>query len=354
MNEIDKKYAALGGKEGVLGAVKGPETTAPDGKGRYRFYQYGAIYWHPDTGAHEVHGAIINKWGSLKWEKGVLGYPTTDETSCPDKVGRYNHFQHGSIYWKPTVSASEVHGLIRQRWAQDGWERNAALGYPISNELTTKTGSKNRYNDFENGVIFWKYGSKTAKVLNKLTIGGASKSAKEMLAAIGKVLAPAMPKTVDGHKLKIEKGPYLGGPAIPGQSPRGGLDLIERTFPTTDYFFDARGLHTRHYKVTTELAIDVPVLPDITVTLTIYIEIVLDKKARKVFAIPRYWKSRVVVPFPTTISVKASTINAKVKAAIQPQMNKRHDVADIPAGVNLLAVKPMPNGDLNVYMEPLG
>ena len=354
MSEIDKKYAALGGQNGFLGAIKGPETTAPDGKGRYRFYKYGAIYWHPDTGAHEVHGAIGNKWGSLKSEKGVLGYPATDETSCPDKVGRYNHFQHGSIYWKPTTSASEVHGLIRQLWAQGGWEKNAALGYPISNELPTTSGSKNRYNDFENGVIFWKSGSNAAKKLEKLTLGGASKSAKEMLTAISKVLTPSLPKSVDGYKLYVEKGPYFGGSAMPGQSPRGGLDIIEATMPTTDYFFDTKGLHTRHYKVTTQLGIDVPVLPDVTVILTIYIEILLDKKAQKVFAIPRNWRSRVVVPFPTTIGVKASTISAKVKAAIQPQMNKSSEVATIPAGVNLLSVKPMANGDLNVYMEPLG
>lgn len=354
MSEIDKKYASLGGQGGFLGAAKGPETTAPDGKGRYRFYKYGAIYWHPDTHAHEIHGAIGNKWHSLKSERSVLGYPATDESTCPDKVGRYNHFQNGSIYWKPSTSAHEVHGLIRQLWAQGGWEKNAALGYPISSELPTAAGSKNRYSDFENGVIFWKYGNKAAKSLAKLTLGDASKSAKEMLAAINKVLLPALPKNVNGHKIYIEKGPYLGGPAMPGQAPRGGLNLIEWPMPTTDYFFDAKGLHTRHYKVTTELGIDVPWLPDITVTLTLYIEIQLDKKARKVFATPRYWHSRVVVPAITGIGVKASTINAKVKAAISSQMNKQNEVASIPAGVNLLSVKPMINGDLNVYMEPLG
>ena len=32
-----------------------------------------SIYWHPDTGAHEVFGAIRGKWAELGWETGTLG-----------------------------------------------------------------------------------------------------------------------------------------------------------------------------------------------------------------------------------------------------------------------------------------
>ena len=251
---INAKYAALGGAAGLLGPTSTAVSACPDGVGWYRHFRAGSIYWHPDLGAHEVHGPIRAKWAELGWERGFLGYPTsdqqigrdpdargafnrfqggailwhpdvdatpvgvatvaraplatamtaralapeptgrspfsrteveagaiagagfvstvdgglvlgssrgahevhgaigahyfalggsgsflgypvTDETGTPDGVGRYNHFQAGSIYWTPSTWAQEVHGLIRQLWANQGWERNAALGYPISDEL---------------------------------------------------------------------------------------------------------------------------------------------------------------------------------------------------------------------------
>ena len=87
------------------------------------------------AGAFEVHGAIREKFLSLGAEASILGYPTTDESGTPDGVGRFNHFQGGSIYWTPNTTAHEVHGLIRDRWASLGWERNPQLGYPIGDEL---------------------------------------------------------------------------------------------------------------------------------------------------------------------------------------------------------------------------
>lgn len=87
------------------------------------------------AGAFEVHGAIREKYLALGAEASILGYPSTDESSTPDGVGRYNHFQGGSIYWTPGTGAHEVHGLIRDRWASLGWERNSQLGYPITDEF---------------------------------------------------------------------------------------------------------------------------------------------------------------------------------------------------------------------------
>lgn len=284
---ISAKYAELGGAGGILGPTSGAVTVCADGFGYYRHFRSGSIFWHPAAGAHEVHGPIRAKWAALSWERGflgyptsdqqpgadtdqrgdfntfqggaihwyppgirgilsgievavdnataasiaiatagspsttpmssvaaavpissaiaaavlpstrfvtvdgpgieaaqflgkldqigvgagihlpgeapmelgssagafevhgeigvhyralggsgsVLGYPTTDETGTPDGIGRYNHFQSGSIYWTPSTGAHEVHGLIRSFWAAAGWERNAALGYPISDEL---------------------------------------------------------------------------------------------------------------------------------------------------------------------------------------------------------------------------
>ena len=138
MSAIDDKYAALGGPGGFLGQPTSPEQDCPDHRGRFRHFQNGSIYWSPESGAHEVHGLIRAKWAQLGWEKSFLGYPVTDETSTPDNGGRYNHFQNGSIYWKGgATQAFEVHGAIRDKWASLGWERSA-LGYPRTDEGTTE------------------------------------------------------------------------------------------------------------------------------------------------------------------------------------------------------------------------
>jgi uncharacterized protein with LGFP repeats len=153
MTDIDVKYAQLGGAGGWLGPPATPENTAPDGVGHYRHYRSGSIYWSPPTLAHEVHGDIRGKWSSLGWERSFLGYPTTDETATPDGRGRYNHFQGGSVYWTPQTGAHEVHGAIRGKWASLGWERSF-LGYPQTDESTTPDG-RGRYNHFQGGSIYW-------------------------------------------------------------------------------------------------------------------------------------------------------------------------------------------------------
>jgi uncharacterized protein with LGFP repeats len=80
----------------------------PDGLGDYNHFQFGSIYWTPTTGAHEVHGAIRDKWSSLSWERTALGYPVSDETDEVDGSGRFNLFQHGSIHWARSSGAVTV------------------------------------------------------------------------------------------------------------------------------------------------------------------------------------------------------------------------------------------------------
>ncbi|MGZ3630290.1 MAG: LGFP repeat-containing protein [Ktedonobacteraceae bacterium] len=150
---IDKVYIRLGGANGFLGPAVSDETVAPDGVGRFRHYQNGSIYSTPQTAPHEVHGRIRDKWSSLGWERSFLGYPMTDETGTPDGVGRFNHFQDGSIYWTPQTDAHEVHGLIHEKWASLGFERSS-LGYPTSDELAAPDGV-GRVSNFQRGSIYW-------------------------------------------------------------------------------------------------------------------------------------------------------------------------------------------------------
>ncbi len=149
---IRAKWDGLGAEAGFLGMPTTDELSTACGGGRFNHFEGGSIYWTPATGAHEVHGAIRGEWASLGWECSFLGFPLTDETVTPDGVGRFNHFQGGSVYWTPATGAHEVHGAIRDKWASLGWERSA-LGYPTSDEQSWA--GVGRVSHFQHGSIYW-------------------------------------------------------------------------------------------------------------------------------------------------------------------------------------------------------
>lgn len=151
--DIYRKWVELGGLQWGLPSTD--ELTTSRGDGRFNFFNNGSasIHWTPRTGAHAVWGSILQKWAQLNWENGPLGYPVTDETTTPDGIGRFNHFENGgSIYWTPDTGAHAVWGDIRKRWESLGWERSY-LGYPTSDEVDFPEGG--RANTFQNGGIYW-------------------------------------------------------------------------------------------------------------------------------------------------------------------------------------------------------
>ncbi|MFQ5823938.1 MAG: hypothetical protein ACE5JB_07780 [bacterium] len=154
---IWKKWKQLGYDwnkgDPILGHPKTDELKTPNGIGRFNHFTESSIYWSPTTKAHFVRGVILKKWEALNWEKGILGYPTTDELITLDGSGKYNHFEHGSIYWSSNSGAHEVHGAIKDKWAQLGWEKSF-LGFPHTDVLNTPNG-KGQYANFYGGGIVW-------------------------------------------------------------------------------------------------------------------------------------------------------------------------------------------------------
>lgn len=147
--EIEAKYHALAG---ALGAPVGDTTTATN-DGYMRLYQYGMIAYKQGIGAHAVYGAIYQKYVTLGREEGFLGYPVTDETGTPDGIGRFNRFQYGMIYWTPETGAHEIHGAILALWSSLGYE-TSPQGYPTSDETAAPDGV-GRFNNFQHGSIYW-------------------------------------------------------------------------------------------------------------------------------------------------------------------------------------------------------
>ncbi len=149
---IGAKWTALGGTSGFLGNPLDNEYNVAGVAGaRVEDFAGGSIYWSAATGAHEVHGAILAKYRAAG-NAAHYGLPSTDESTTPDGVGRYNHFTSGrSIYWTPSTGAHLVYGSIRAKWASLGWERGR-LRYPTTDEYSVTGG---RRNDFQYGSITW-------------------------------------------------------------------------------------------------------------------------------------------------------------------------------------------------------
>jgi uncharacterized protein with LGFP repeats len=88
------RWDSLGGTNSMLGMPTSPEA-AGEGPTRYATFQKGAMYWSPETGAEPVTGAIYKAWGSLGFERGALGLPTSSEIQEPQWI--VQNFQHGTL-----------------------------------------------------------------------------------------------------------------------------------------------------------------------------------------------------------------------------------------------------------------
>ncbi len=100
---IEAKHEEQRGHGLDLGAAVGPEKDAGSG-GRVQVYEHGRIYWRRETGAHEVHGTILDLYlreggpgGHPDTGRRHLGYPTTDEERTEDGLHRVSRFELGDI-----------------------------------------------------------------------------------------------------------------------------------------------------------------------------------------------------------------------------------------------------------------
>lgn len=153
---IKVEYDQLGGAN-FFGNPLFDERNAAD-NGKFQMFSKGSsIYWHSyRTGgnrARQIGGLIREKWGTQNYENGWLGYPTTRETATR-KPGRFNHFEHGSIYWSSATGAHPITGQIYSTWAANDWE-NGFYGFPTSDEYAFQGG---RRQDFQGGSIVWQPG----------------------------------------------------------------------------------------------------------------------------------------------------------------------------------------------------
>ncbi|OUM41279.1 hypothetical protein B8W73_11955 [Arthrobacter agilis] len=147
---ITQKYAQLGGQV-VLGNPISNETGGLPGGGAYQDFQRGSIVWSPAGGAHLSDGAIRDAWQRSGFERGALGYPTSD-TIALRFGGSYQNYQGGAIIYSPATGAQPSFGPIRGAYQQSGFE-NGPLGYPTTGVVSLPGGGS--YQNYQGGAIVY-------------------------------------------------------------------------------------------------------------------------------------------------------------------------------------------------------
>lgn len=144
---IEAKYDAIGGPD-LLGDPIGPESDAAN-DGKFQAFQRGYLYWSPATDAHQITGDIYVKWASHDFERSDLGYPTSDEFTTK-AGGRANAFQGGLIVWTLATTAHIIgNGSILDQWNAAGADAGR-YGFPTSDEHAVAGG---RAQTFQHGTI---------------------------------------------------------------------------------------------------------------------------------------------------------------------------------------------------------
>jgi uncharacterized protein with LGFP repeats len=129
---IDAKYAALGGASSFLGKATTPEYDVAGG--RARNYAGGRVFWSAATGAHEVHGAILNRYLAAGGPA-TRGFPTSDQLAVTGGLAVY--FGKARIYWSSATGARLLNGAILEKYLALGGPSRSGL--PTS-DVTVVTG----------------------------------------------------------------------------------------------------------------------------------------------------------------------------------------------------------------------
>jgi uncharacterized protein with LGFP repeats len=133
---ISQAWDAGGGATGPLGAKDG--AVYPVGGGFGQNFAGGKIFFTPDTGAHIMTGAILDKYMALGGPgDGDLGFPNIDEGAGRAPNSRNTTFSAADkpvIFWTPDTGARVVRGAINAAWDKVGGSAGV-LGVPSDDEV---------------------------------------------------------------------------------------------------------------------------------------------------------------------------------------------------------------------------
>jgi hypothetical protein len=148
---ILEHYLRLRGPDGFLGVPTSDELPAgPGGAGRMSHFQGGDVFWSPDGGAWEVHGAVEAKWATAGGPNGPLGFPVSDVAARGG--AETTRFENGSVASSARTGARAVVGPPHEGW----WELDGPDGplrLPVTDTVPAHGGR--RVSFFEGGTLYW-------------------------------------------------------------------------------------------------------------------------------------------------------------------------------------------------------
>lgn len=128
---ITAAWEASGGDAGPLGPKSGD--VYPAGAGFAQNFASGKMFFTPDTGAHLMQGAILQKYESLGGPADSdLGFPTIDEgpgRAAGSRNSTFSAADNPVIFWTPDTGARVVRGAINAAWDELGGS-SGVLGVP--------------------------------------------------------------------------------------------------------------------------------------------------------------------------------------------------------------------------------
>ncbi len=134
---ISAAWDGAGGDTGPLGGKDGDVYAVGAGFGQN--FAGGKIFFTPQTGAHIMAGAILDKYQSLGGPADSdLGFPTIDEGPGRAPGSRNTTFSAADnpvIFWTPDNGARVVRGAINAAWDKLGGSA-AVLGVPTGDETS--------------------------------------------------------------------------------------------------------------------------------------------------------------------------------------------------------------------------
>ncbi len=156
---ITAAWEANGGDGGPLGPRQGGVYTA--GPGFAQNFAGGKMFFTPETGAHFMGGAILEKYESLGGAAdGDLGFPTIDEgagRAADSRNSTLSAPDNPVIFWTPATGARVVRGAINAAWDKLGGSAGV-LGVPSEDEAFDGDVTSQK---FTGGEISWNRKTKT-------------------------------------------------------------------------------------------------------------------------------------------------------------------------------------------------
>lgn len=142
-SSIDLAWRVAGGAAGQVGAKQGEPYPVGDGTGQD--FAGGKIFFSPDTGAHVVSGAILEKYEAAGGPTGELGFPTANEVDGDvpgSRVGTFGGEGDPAIVWTAEHGAVIVRGPMKAAWDELGGS-GGDLGVPIADQTGEDTVTQN-------------------------------------------------------------------------------------------------------------------------------------------------------------------------------------------------------------------